>query len=80
MRDGKPVRAQDVMLKSTGGYPMASKASGTELLIMYEKDCFMVALIVTSSHEDLRIGHQQSACDLRAAEVCCTHSCELVTL
>ena len=32
--DGKPVGARELMFKSTGGYPMATKASGTLVLII----------------------------------------------
>ena len=32
--DGKPVGARELMFKSIGGYPMASKASGTLVLII----------------------------------------------
>ena len=32
--DGKPVGARELMFKSTGGYPMATKASGILLLII----------------------------------------------
>ena len=31
---GKPVGARELMFKSTGGYPMATKASGTLVLII----------------------------------------------
>ena len=31
---GKPVGARKLMFKSTGGYPMATKASGTLVLII----------------------------------------------
>ena len=32
--DGKPVGARELVFKSTGGYPMATKASGTLVLII----------------------------------------------
>ena len=32
--DGKLVGARELVLKSTGGYPMATKASGTLVLII----------------------------------------------
>ena len=32
--DVKPVGARELMFKSTGGYPMATKASGTLVLII----------------------------------------------
>ena len=45
--DGKPVGARELVFKSTGGYPMAIKASGTLVLII-EKQYASWGLMVTA--------------------------------
>jgi hypothetical protein len=45
--DGKPMDARELMLKSIGGYPMATKASGTLALII-EKQHTPWGLMVTA--------------------------------
>ena len=37
LTDGKPVGAHELVFKSTGGYPMATKASGTFMVLIIEK-------------------------------------------